>query len=181
MISSMTASRRSEMATSGACCVEMTTVSSRLTAPVLSYSTETWLLPSGRSQARRPLLRAAVSDRASIWAYSTGAGISVCVSSQAKPNIMPWSPAPVVAASSKEWSTPMAISPDCSSMAVSTAQDLPVEARLGVVIADAADCLPGDLGDIHIAGRGNLAHDQDHPRCRSTSRRRRGRSDPGPG
>ena len=45
---------------------------------------------------------------------------------------------------------------------------LAVEARLRGVIADAADCLPGDLGDIHIAGRGNLAHDQDHPRCRST-------------
>ena len=44
-----------------------------------------------------------------------GIGISSGVSVQAYPNIRPWSPAPSA-------STPMAMSPDCSSMAVITAQ-----------------------------------------------------------
>ena len=77
------------MGMSGSCWVETTTVSMRSTRPCSSYWTETWLLPSGRSQGRRPDLRRPASSRASLWAMAMGAGISSGVSSQAKPNIMP--------------------------------------------------------------------------------------------
>ena len=39
-----------------------------------------------------------------------------------------------------------------------------VEAIGGVVVADIADHLAGDLGDVHIAGGGDLAHDVDQAR-----------------
>ena len=55
----------------------------RSTLPSASYSTVTWLLPSGRSQVSSPLLRASVRRRQSWWAMEIGAGISSAVSSQA--------------------------------------------------------------------------------------------------
>ena len=65
---------------------------------------------------------------ASLWASEMGSGMSSGVSSQAKPNIMPWSPAPLSSALSpasllsSDWSTPRAMSALCSSMFVMTAQ-----------------------------------------------------------
>ncbi len=92
----------------------MTTVWTR-TGRSPSYSTVTWLLPSGRSQGRSPDLRALASRLVSRCARAIGSGISSGVSRQAKPNISPWSPAPPV-------STPWAMSGDCGSIADSTPQ-----------------------------------------------------------
>ncbi len=83
--------------------------------PWSSYSTVTWLLPSGRAQRRVPSRRAVDRRRTSWWASWIGAGISSGVSSQAKPTIIPWSPAPPV-------STPWAMSGDCSAMETRTPQ-----------------------------------------------------------
>ena len=60
MTVSTIALRRSSMAMESACWVETTTVSMRAGRPSGPYSTETWLLPSGRSQGSLPLSRAAV-------------------------------------------------------------------------------------------------------------------------
>ena len=125
--------------TSAACWVETTTVSTRFTAPSGPYSTVTWALPSGRSQSKVPFLRTSARRRVRRWAKAMGAGIYSGVSSQAKPNIMPWSPAPVSLSSalpsfaSSEWSTPRAMSPLCSSMLVSTAQVLPSKPYSGLL------------------------------------------------
>ena len=68
---------------------------------------------------------------ASLWASEMGSGMSSGVSSQAKPNIMPWSPAPMASTSaslispclaSSARSTPSAMSADCLSIDVITAQ-----------------------------------------------------------
>ena len=77
------ASRRSSMEISGLCWVETTMAGQRRTLPSPSYSTVTWLLPSGRSQGSSPLLRTAARRRQSPWAREMGAGISSGVSSQA--------------------------------------------------------------------------------------------------
>ena len=61
--------------------------------------TETCDFASGRSHSAFPLLRMRVSSRPSRWANMIGAGINSGVSSQAKPNIKPWSPAPCSARS----------------------------------------------------------------------------------
>ena len=85
-----------------------------------SYSTVTWVLPSGRRYGSWPDLRTSASRRAIRWASAIGSGISSGVSRQAKPNIIPWSPAPssnAGAASSRTSSaesTPWAMSGDCS-------------------------------------------------------------------
>ncbi len=102
--------------------VEITTASMCLGLPY-SYSTVTWDLPSGSSQARVPSLRTAASRLVRRWASQIVSGISTSVSSQAKPIIMPWSPAPCSSKgsssssplrSSREWFTPAAMSGDCS-------------------------------------------------------------------
>ncbi len=80
---------------SGSCCVEMTTASTR-TGLSPSYSTVTCDLPSGRRYGMSPFLRTAASMRVRLCASTIGSGISSAVSRHAKPNIMPWSPAPVV-------------------------------------------------------------------------------------
>ncbi len=64
-----------------------------------------------------PVLRTSESFSVSLCASEIGIGISSGVSLQAKPNIIPWSPAPPV-------STPMAMSPDCLLMLEITAQVL---------------------------------------------------------
>ncbi len=114
MTFSITVRQISSWVISGACWVEMTTVCTR-TGLCPSYSTVTWLLPSGRSQGISPDRRAAARCRVRRCASAIGSGISSGVSRHAKPNISPWSPAPPV-------STPWAISGDCGSMADSTAQ-----------------------------------------------------------
>ncbi len=114
---------------SSSCWVEITTASMR-TGLWPSYSTVTCDLPSGRRYLIAPLLRLAASRRVRSWASVIGSGISCCVSLQAKPNIMPWSPAPVssngsrspVCLTSSDWSTPIAMSGDCSSTETLTPQ-----------------------------------------------------------
>ncbi len=53
--------RSSSLPTVSACCVEMTTASMRTGLPFASYSTVTWLLPSGRRYGSLPFLRTSVS------------------------------------------------------------------------------------------------------------------------
>ena len=80
-----------------------------------------------------PSLRAADRRRASRCASAIGSGISSGVSEQAKPNIMPWSPAPCEsstcsespARSSRALSTPCAMSGDCEPIETLTPQDAP--------------------------------------------------------
>ncbi len=72
-------------------------------------------LPSGRNQGIPPLFRCSANARVSRCASMIGIGISSAVSSDAYPNIMPWSPAPPV-------STPIAMSGDWRSMVLSTEQ-----------------------------------------------------------
>ena len=107
---------------SSSCWVEMTTASMR-TGLCPSYSTVTCDLPSGRRYLIAPFLRFAASMRVRSCASVIGSGISCAVSRQAKPNIIPWSPAPVssngsrspVSFTSSDLSTPIAMSGDCSS------------------------------------------------------------------
>ena len=76
----------------------------RCGVPSALYSTVTWLLASGRSELQ--LAAACAARRGSRRGGGPGrsaAASASCVSSQAKPNIMPWSPAPPT-------STPMAMS-----------------------------------------------------------------------
>ena len=115
--------------TSGSCCVESTTASRRFGVPFSSYSTVTWVFPSGLKYFNVPSFLTSVSFLASLCASEIGYGISSGVSSEAYPNIIPWSPAPIAAISSSDilfsfasraLSTPSAISADCSSIAVIT-------------------------------------------------------------
>jgi hypothetical protein len=79
---SMIAWRISSGVASGSCWVETTTVST-CTGRSPSYSTETCVFPSGRSQATSPLLRTAASRSAMRWASRMGVGISASFSSVA--------------------------------------------------------------------------------------------------
>ncbi|RAO49864.1 hypothetical protein PSN01_04585 [Micromonospora saelicesensis] len=117
---------------SAACWLDTTTVFSR-TGRSPSYSMVTWVLPSGRRYGIVPSLRTAERRRASRCASAIGSGISSGVSEQAKPNIMPWSPAPCASSalsdapvrSSKALSTPCAMSSDCAPMETLTPQEAP--------------------------------------------------------
>ena len=94
----------------------------------------TWALPSGRTQGRMFSLRTSASLAVSWWDSEIGSGMSSSVSVQAKPTIIPWSPAPSAWTSSPlpctsplsslATSTPWAISGDCSSTDTDTPQDL---------------------------------------------------------
>ena len=75
----------------------------------------TWDLPSGRKYGSTSVFRTSESLRVSLWASMMVMGMSSGVSSQAYPNIRPWSPAPPV-------STPMAMSGDCEWTEVITPQ-----------------------------------------------------------
>ncbi len=115
--------------TSSLCWVDITIASILAGLPSL-YSIVTWLLPSGRRYESVPFFLTSESLFVSLCAREIGIGISSGVSLHAKPNIIPWSPAPVASISSSispflcssASSTPIAISGDCSSIAVSTAQ-----------------------------------------------------------
>ena len=82
MIWSITYSRICSWVTSGLCCVETTTVSTR-TGLAPQNSMVTWLLLSGRSQGTSLAKRAAVSRARMRWAKAMGSGISSAVSLQA--------------------------------------------------------------------------------------------------
>ena len=121
MVGRITASTISERSrsvrTSGSCWAETTTVRTRIGIP-RSYSTVTWVLPSGRRYGNWPVLRTSASRRAMRWARAIGSGMSSGVSRQANPNIIPWSPAPSSNAgaassrTSRAESTPWAMSGD---------------------------------------------------------------------
>ena len=97
-----TPSRSVSFETSLLCWVEITTASTR-TGLEPSYSTVTWDFPSGLTKSMMPFRRTSARRKQSLWAIIMGRGINSSVSSQAKPNINPWSPAPPVP-------TPMSIS-----------------------------------------------------------------------
>jgi hypothetical protein len=117
---------------SDACWLETTTVLSR-TGRSPSYSMVTCVFPSGRRYGTVPSRRTAASRRASRCASAIGSGISSGVSEQAKPNIMPWSPAPWASSelsdsperSSIAESTPWAMSGDWAPMAMFTPHEAP--------------------------------------------------------
>ena len=76
-------------------------------------------------------MRTSASRRASLCDSAMGSGMSSGVSVQAKPNIMPWSPAPWVSSTSSSLtsvrfssasSTPWLMSGDCGSIEVMTPQ-----------------------------------------------------------
>ncbi len=80
-----------------------------------------------------PSLRTAERRRASRCANAIGNGMSSGVSEHAKPNIMPWSPAPCESSAlsddpernSMALSTPCAMSGDCAPIAMLTPQEAP--------------------------------------------------------
>ena len=106
-----TSRRRSSRETVSSCWVETTTASTRAGRP-LRYSTVTWVFPSGRSQGISPLTRASTRRFTRRRDHHAGAGMRTSVSSQAKPNIIPWSPAPMSRLSEVWASTPSAMSGD---------------------------------------------------------------------
>ena len=59
----------------------------------------TWLLLSGRRYGSVPFLRTSASFSTSRCAMVIGSGMSSGVSSQANPNMRPWSPAPCLSRS----------------------------------------------------------------------------------
>ena len=109
--------------TPGSCWVETTTVCTRVGLPS-SYSTVTWLLLSGRSHLIVPFCRNSVIRLMIRCDRAIGIGISSGVSFEAKPNIRPWSPAPMSLPFSLSESTPIAMSGDCLPSAIMTAQVL---------------------------------------------------------
>ena len=72
--------RNSSLPTVSACWVEITTASTRTGLPFASYSTVTWLLPSGRRYDICPFLRTSLSRYVSLCANDIGVGISSSVS-----------------------------------------------------------------------------------------------------
>ena len=98
-----------------------------------------------------PLWRSSAWFSTRRWARSIGSGIRVLVSSQAKPNIMPWSPAPPM-------STPMAMSPDCGCRWQSTWQVSAAKPMVGIDVADLADGLADQVVD-GVAGQVGLGGD----------------------
>ena len=106
---SIIASRSRSLDTSGECWVEMTTLRTATGLPS-SYWTVTCDFESGRRKSNMPSLRTWVRCFTRWCASEIGSGISSGVSSQAKPNMSPWSPAPW--SSSLARSTPIAMSGD---------------------------------------------------------------------
>ena len=82
MMCFFTSRRNSSVETSALCWVEITTASMRFGTPP-TYSTLTWLLPSGRRKSRTPWRRTWERRCTSLCAIMIGSGISSAVSSQA--------------------------------------------------------------------------------------------------
>ena len=78
--------------TSSLCWVETTTASTRTGRSCRRIPPSPGFCRPGADRAGCPSLRTRVSRMASLWAREMGRGISSGVSSQAKPNISPWSP-----------------------------------------------------------------------------------------
>ena len=94
----------------------------------------TWRRAAG-SRARRSRSRRGARS-ISRWARRIGAGISSGVSSHAKPNIMPWSPAPCSLCRPSPSVTPWAMSGDCRPRATMHRAGRGVEAHRRVGVAD---------------------------------------------
>ena len=107
---------------SGACCVERTTASTFFGSRP-SYSIVTWLFASGRIPEMTPLRRTSACRSTRRCERLIGSGMSRSVSPHAKPNIMPWSPAPCAFFDLR--TTPRAMSADCSCRRLITPQPLP--------------------------------------------------------
>ena len=78
----MTPSRSSALSIMSECCVETTSLLTP-TGRAPSYTTLTWVLPSGLSHGRSPALRTPASRSASRCASTIGTGMSDAVSSEA--------------------------------------------------------------------------------------------------
>ena len=82
MMCFFTCARSSSVEILSSCCVETTTASMRLGLPS-TYSTLTWLLPSGRRKSSRLARRTSLNCCTSLCAIMIGSGINSLVSSQA--------------------------------------------------------------------------------------------------
>ena len=126
-----------------------------------------------------PALRTSASRRAIRCASAIGSGISSGVSRQAKPNIIPWSPAP----SSRRGRRAVAdlerrvdAQGDVRRLVLDRDQraaGLVVEAVVGLRVADVADGLADDLLEVDVGVGRDLAEDDDE-----AGRRRRLAGDP---
>ena len=91
----------------------------------------------------------------SLWARLIGSGISSGVSLQAKPSMIPWSPAPCVLADGVVDLRRLLFHGDDDAAA------LAVEPYSGPVVADVGDDGAGDSRAVDVVLGGDLAHDQD--------------------
>ena len=124
-IGRITFSRMSLLIVAWSICAECwfeITIVSILFGLSFSYSIVTWLLPSGPRYGISSIFLTSASLSVSLCASWIGRGISSGVSSQAYPNIIPWSPAPCSWNSPVPSVTPWLMSGDCSSRWTRTAQ-----------------------------------------------------------
>merc|ERR1719238_1184066 len=87
-----------------------------------TYLMVSWVLPSGRSHQQVPSLRTSVKTLPSLVAIRWVRGMHDSVSSEAYPNMMPWSPAPT-SRSDLPTCTPPAMSGDCLLMRTRTSHE----------------------------------------------------------
>ena len=130
-----------------------------------SYSTVTWLLESGRSHLIVPFFRKSVIRLMIRWASAIGKGISSGVSLHAKPNIIPWSPAPMSFPRVLSSSTPWAMSGDCLPSATITAHVDRVKSHIARRVPDLAHDLPHDCRVVYLGLGRDLARQDDQPGC----------------
>ena len=130
---------RSSASTSGSCWVLTRTVWTRRGRPSGSYSTVTWLLPSGRRNGQRAVPADLGQPRATRWASMIAARHQLVglVGRVAEHHALV--AGAERSASSWAWSTPCAMSGDWSLIAGQGPARLPVEAEPAVVVADVAD------------------------------------------
>ena len=101
------------------------------------------------------------------WASAIGSGMSSGVSRQAKPNIIPWSPAPsspTSTASPRDLERRVDALGDVRRLLLDRDQraaGLVVEAVVGARVADVADRLADDLLEVDVGLRRDLAEDDD--------------------
>ena len=179
MTASTISERRRSARTSGSCWAETTTVRTRFGTPC-SYSTVTWVLPSGRRYGSWPDLRTSARRRAIRCASAIGSGISSGVSRQAKPNIIPWSPAPSSNAEARvvaHLERRVDAQRDVGRLLLDRderAAGQVVEAVVGAGVADVADGVADDGLEVDVGRGRDLAEDHDE-----AGRGRRLAGDPG--
>ena len=118
-----TSARNCSNETDSRCCVDKTTASIRIGLSFSSSSTVTWALASGNKYDNSPERRTSACFLTNLCDKTTDNGKYSSVSFVAKPNIKPWSPAPIWSNGSTPpssrcsiaESTPCAMSGDCSS------------------------------------------------------------------